>query len=124
MTSQRVGYSLVDDDAEDMHEQMTRLRQLKVQEKNLHWDIPERNTPGLRPGLRAALRSCMRGDLLVVPALDRLAFTLEDLENLTPCLVEREITLNIGGMILEPFNHVGRSIFETYLLTVHFGVKT
>ncbi|MDX3855347.1 recombinase family protein [Streptomyces sp. AK02-01A] len=124
ISNRRVGYSLIRDEEQDLRDQSARLRRLQVRDRDMHWDLVRENPPGLHTGLRAALESCTPGDLLVVPALDRLAISLEDLEDMSPHLIEREIRLDIGGVVFEPFNDNGQSVCDSYLLALSSEAET
>ncbi|MGW0095324.1 recombinase family protein [Streptomyces sp. NPDC003328] len=111
-----IGYGRVRNDPADFHEQFTRLRNLGVAEENIHWDRGRTGHFVSQEGLTEALASSRPGDTLVITALDRLAPSLEALEQLTPDLIDHEIRLNVNGLVFDPANEVGRSVFDTFLL--------
>ncbi|MFI6456290.1 recombinase family protein [Streptosporangium amethystogenes] len=111
MTSQRsIGYARIHDEPGDFRDQVAGLAELGVRAEEMFWD----RCASARDGLIGAVRRCERGDTLTVTALDRLATSLEDLEDLTPMLIDREIRLNVGGVVFDPVNEVGRSVFDTF----------
>ncbi|MFJ8028561.1 recombinase family protein [Streptomyces sp. NPDC096311] len=117
MTGTRlIGYGRVRNDPADFHDQYTRLRDLGVAEEDIHWDRGRTGHLVSQEGLTDALASTRPGDTLVITALDRLAPSLEALEELTPQLIDREIRLSVGGLLLDPANEAGRSVFDTFLL--------
>ncbi|MFI6743128.1 recombinase family protein [Nonomuraea sp. NPDC050451] len=117
MTSQRsIGYARIHDEPGDFHGQVAGLAELGVRAEEMFWD----RCASAREGLIGAVLRCEPGDTLTVTALDRLATSLEDLEDLTPMLIDREIRLNIGGVVFDPVNEVGRSVFDTFRLAARF----
>lgn len=117
MTGTRlIGYGRVRNDPVDFHEQFTRLRDLGVAEEDIHWDRGRTGSLVPQEGLTDALASCRPGDTLVVTGLDRLAPSLEALEQITPELIDREVRLNVNGLVFDLANESGRSVFDTFLL--------
>lgn len=87
-----IGYARVSTEDQDLRAQMDALRKAGVMEANLYSD--KRSGKNLkRPGLEAALLDCRPGDVLVIPALDRLARSVEDLIYLTNRLKAEEVAL-------------------------------
>lgn len=73
-----IGYARVSTEDQDLRAQMDALRKVGVMDVNLYSD--KKSGKSLRrPGLEAALMDCRPGDVLVVPALDRLSRSVEDL---------------------------------------------
>ena len=102
-----IGYARVSTEDQDLRAQMTALRKAGVMEVNLYSD--KRSGKSMRrPGLEAALLDCRPGDILVVPALDRLSRSVEDLIYLSRRLADENVQL--------------RSLREQIDTTTPFGV--
>ena len=56
--------------------------------------------------------------MLVVAALDRLAVSPEELDDLAPTLIDHEVRLDVGGVSFDPANRDGRGIFDSYILAM------
>ncbi|AUA08108.1 hypothetical protein GCM10009548_69810 [Streptomyces malaysiensis subsp. malaysiensis] len=112
MTGTRlIGYAHLRQDPSDFRAQLARLRLLGVAEDDIYWDHR-----ASQAGLADALAACRPGDMLTVTSLDRLAPSPEALEELTGVLIDREVRLNVGGLVINPANEEGRSLFESILL--------
>ncbi|MFE4971340.1 recombinase family protein [Kitasatospora sp. NPDC056651] len=105
-----LGYTLVSSDPHDLAAQTERLRTLGADNHRIFQD-----RPGTRHGLTRALALTRPGDILATPALDRLAPSPEALHDLTAELIDHEITLDIGGIRLDPANHDGHTLLDAYL---------
>ena len=94
-----IGYARVSTEDQDIRAQLDALRKAGVREVNLYSDKKSGKTMK-RPGLQHALLDCRPGDVLVVPALDRLARSIEDLIYLSKRLQAEGVELR---SIREPF---------------------
>jgi hypothetical protein len=83
-------------------------------------DIAHPSLPNYRPRRAAAVDACHPADVLAVPTIDSLADSTGGLDTITPRIIDGEIILNIGGVIFDPANDVGRSMFDTYLAVAAF----
>jgi DNA invertase Pin-like site-specific DNA recombinase len=73
-----IGYARVSTEDQDLRAQEAALLKAGVLPNNLYTDKKSGSTM-CRPGLEAALLDCRPGDVLIVPALDRLSRSVEDL---------------------------------------------
>lgn len=73
-----IGYARVSTEDQDLRAQEAALLKAGVLPNNLYTDKKSGSTMR-RPGLEAALLDCRPGDVLIVPALDRLSRSVEDL---------------------------------------------
>ena len=87
-----IGYARVSTDEQDLRAQLEQLRKHGVMEVNLYSDKRSGKSTK-RPGLEAALLDCRPGDVLVVPSLDRLSRSVEDLIGLSKRLTEEGVEL-------------------------------
>lgn len=102
-----IGYARVSTEEQDLRAQMDALRKAGVMEVNLYSD--KRSGKSLRrKGLDEALMDCRPGDVLIVPALDRLSRSVEDLIYLSNRLKAEGVEL--------------RSLRESIDTTSPFGV--
>lgn len=102
-----IGYARVSTEEQDLRAQQEALRRAGVMEVNLYWDKKSGSTMR-RKGLEEALLDCRPGDVLVVPALDRLSRSVEDLIYLSKRLADEGVQL--------------RSLRESIDTTTPFGV--
>lgn len=101
-----IGYARVSTEDQDLRAQEAALLKAGVLPNNLYTDKKSGSTLR-RPGLEAALMDCRPGDVLIVPALDRLSRSVEDLIYLSN-------RLNVEGVQL-------RSLRESIDTTTPFG---
>lgn len=87
-----IGYARVSTDEQDLRAQLEQLRKHGVLDVNLYSDKKSGKSTK-RPGLEAALMDCRPGDVLVVPSLDRLSRSVEDLIGLSKRLNEEGVEL-------------------------------
>lgn len=87
-----IGYARVSTDEQDLRAQLDQLRKHGVLDVNLYSDKKSGKSTK-RPGLEAALMDCRPGDVLVVPSLDRLSRSVEDLIGLSKRLTEEGVEL-------------------------------
>lgn len=73
-----------------------------------------------RPGLRAALAGLGTGDMLVVAGLERLARSVLDARNIINELASRGARLNVGGLVHDPTEPVGRVFFDAVTMMAAF----
>mgnify|MGYP002478536391 CR=1 FL=1 len=107
-TSRRaIGYARVSTEDQDLRAQEAALLKAGVMPVNLYTDKMSGKTMR-RPGLEAALMDCRPGDVLIVPALDRLSRSVEDLIYLAKRLQSENVEL--------------RSLRESIDTTTPFGM--
>lgn len=87
-----IGYARVSTDDQDLRVQLDQLRKHGVREENLYSDKKSGKSTQRR-GLEDALMDCRRGDVLVVPSLDRLSRSVEDLIGLSKRLSSEGVQL-------------------------------
>lgn len=115
-----VGYARVSTDAQDLTAQRDALTGLGVPLERVYCDRGMTGTNRDRPGLREALAACRQGDTLVVTKLDRLARSLRDATDIAEELTRREVRLNLGGLIYDPTDPVGRLLFNVLGMVAEF----
>ncbi len=115
-TARQIGYARIGDIDTDLFAQVNRLQELGVSPDDIYLDQGRIGDGASYVGLQRALEAGRPGDVLVVASLARLAGSLADLEHLTPEIIDRELKLNVGGMVFDPANDVGRTLFDTFRL--------
>ena len=110
-----VGYSLIEDTQPELAGARAALAKLGVPSGQIYTDTDPRGRAQDRPGLRSALAACRPRDVLAAPSLGRLAVSLSDLEQMTDMIINAEVTLNIGGVVFDPANDEGRSVYDSFL---------
>ncbi|MCK9914706.1 recombinase family protein [Microbacterium ginsengisoli] len=116
----RIGYARVSTVDQDLEAQRAGLRELGVDDEQIHVDHGRTGTNRDRPGLTAALASCRRGDVLVVTKLDRLARSLPDARDIADELARRDVALSIGASVYDPTDPVGRLLFNVLAMVAEF----
>lgn len=95
-----------------MRAQVAALREAGVLDENLYTDKASGKTMK-RPGLEAALLDCRPGDVLIVPALDRLARSIEDLIFLTKRLQAEGVQLrSLRESFIDTTSPLGELVFH------------
>jgi DNA invertase Pin-like site-specific DNA recombinase len=79
-------------------------------------------TTRARPGQDQALAAVRAGDTLVVPKLDRLARSVPDARAIGDSLVARNVRLQLGRMVYEPADPLGKMFFNILATFVEFEV--
>jgi len=115
-----VGYARVSTDEQDLTAQREGLQALGVAAERIYVDHGLTGANRDRPGLREALAACRAGDTLVVTKLDRLARSLPDARDLADELTRRQVRLNLGGLVYDPTDPVGRLLFNVLAMVAEF----
>jgi DNA invertase Pin-like site-specific DNA recombinase len=98
------------------------LLELGVATDRIYLDRAYSGTTRARPGLDQALAAARPGDTLVVPKLDRLARSVPDARQIGDALVERSIRLQLGTMIYDPADPMGKMFFNILATFAEFEV--
>lgn len=118
-----IGYARVSTEEQDLRAQVAALREAGVLDVNLYTDKASGRTMR-RPGLEAALLDCRPGDVLIVPALDRLARSIEDLINLTKRLQAEGVQLrSLRENFIDTTTPVGELLFHILASLAQFEVS-
>jgi DNA invertase Pin-like site-specific DNA recombinase len=112
MTGVLIGYARCSTDKQDLEANRQILFGLGVNADRIYLDRAYSGTTRARPGLDQALAAVRPGDTLVVPKLDRLARSLPDARQIGGSLVERRIRLQLGTMVYDPADPMGRMFFD------------
>jgi DNA invertase Pin-like site-specific DNA recombinase len=115
-----IGYARVSTDAQDLTAQRDALEALGVATERIYVDHGLTGTNRARPGLREALAACRAGDTLVVTKLDRLARSLPDARDIADELTNHQVKLNLGGLVHDPTDPVGRLLFNVLAMVAEF----
>ncbi len=68
------------------------------------------------------MAACRDDDTLVVTKLDRLARSLPDARAIAAELTARQVRLNLGGLVYDPNDAVGRLVFNVLAMVAEFSV--
>ena len=120
MAELKIGYARVSTVDQDLTAQRDALAGLGVEPKRVYVDHGITGTNRERPGLREALAACRRGDTLVVTKLDRLARSVPDARDIVVELTSGGVRLNIGGLVHDPTDPIGRLLFTTLSMIAEF----
>lgn len=115
-----VGYARCSTDAQDLTAQRQQLRSLGAAEDRIYVDQGLSGKNRERPGLREALAAVHAGDTLLVTKLDRLARSVPDARAIADELVDRRVSLSLGGMVHDPTDPVGRLLFNALAMVAEF----
>ncbi|MFC3989603.1 recombinase family protein [Actinoplanes siamensis] len=122
MTATRIGYARCSTDKQDLAVQRAALLDLDVAEDRIYLDHGLTGTTRARPGLDQALAAVRAGDTLVVPKLDRLARSVPDARAIGDSLVARNVRLQLGTMIYDPADPLGKMFFNILATFAEFEV--
>lgn len=117
--SVRVGYARVSTTQQDLTSQVEALRTLGVDQ--VYTDKASGRTTS-RPGLEKALAAVRAGDELVVTKVDRLARSLPDLTRIITELHDRGVKVNLGGVVYDPNDPVGKLLVSVLGMVAEFEV--
>src|SRR5919205_2558575 len=115
-----IGYARVSTDEQDLTAQREGLLALGVDLSRIYVEHGLTGTNRERPGLREALAACREGDTLVVTKLDRLARSLPDARAIAEELTRRQVRLSLGGSVYDPYDPVGRLLFNVLAMVAEF----
>jgi DNA invertase Pin-like site-specific DNA recombinase len=116
----RIGYARCSTDRQDLRAQKEQLRRLGVDNERIYVDHGYTGRKRGRPGLDKALVACRDGDTLVVTKLDRLGRSISDLSAIGDFLTAGNVVLQIGSMIYDPHDAVGKMFFNQLALFAEF----
>ena len=111
VTAIKVGSARCSTDKQDLEANRQILLELGVLADQIYLDRAYSGTNRDRPGLDQALAAVCAGDTLVVPKLDRLARSVPDARHIGDTLAGRQIRLQLGTMIYDPTDPMGRMFF-------------
>lgn len=114
-----IGYARVSTEDQDLRVQLDTLRRAGVMEVNLYWD-KKSGSAMRRKGLDAALLDCRPGDVLVVPALDRLSRSVEDLIYLSKRLETEGVQLKSLREQIDTTTPIGVLFFHLMAVLAQF----
>ena len=117
-----IGYARCSTDKQDLEANRQILLGLGVHADQIYLDRAYSGTNRARPGLDQALAAVRTGDTLVVPKLDRLARSVPDARSIGDSLAERRIRLQLGTMIYDPTDPMGKMFFNILATFAEFEV--
>ena len=117
-----IGYARCSTDKQDLEANRQILLDLGVQAEHIHLDRAYSGTTRARPGLDKALVAVRAGDTLVVPKLDRLARSVPDAREIGDSLVARNVRLQLGTMVYDPTDPMGKMFFNILATFAEFEV--
>ncbi len=122
MTATLIGYARCSTDKQDLAAQRAALIDLGVAEDRIYLDRGLTGTTRARPGLDQALAAVRADDTLVVPKLDRLARSVPDARAIGDSLVARNVRLQLGAMVYDPADPLGKMFFNILATFAEFEV--
>ena len=112
MTGVKIGYARCSTDKHELEANRQVLLELGVPADLIYLDRAYSGSNRVRPGLNQALAAVRTGDTLVVPKLDRLARSVPDARHIGDSLAARQIRLQLGAMIYDPTDPMGKMFFN------------
>jgi DNA invertase Pin-like site-specific DNA recombinase len=122
VTAIKIGYARCSTDKQDLEANRQILLELDVPVDQIYLDRAYSGTHRDRPGLNQALAAVRAGDTLVVPKLDRLARSVPDARQIGDSLAARGIRLQLGTMIYDPADPMGKMFFNILATFAEFEV--
>jgi DNA invertase Pin-like site-specific DNA recombinase len=122
VTAILIGYARCSTDRQDLDANRQFLLGLGVPADQIYLDRAYSGTTRARPGLDQALAAVRPGDTLVVPKLDRLARSVPDARAIGDSMAERRIRLQLGTMIYDPADPMGKMFFDILATFAEFEV--
>jgi DNA invertase Pin-like site-specific DNA recombinase len=122
VTAIKIGYARCSTDKQDLEANRQILLELGVPADQLYLDRAYSGTNRDRPGLDQALAAVRAGDTLVVPKLDRLARSVPDARHIGDTLTTRHVRLQLGTMIYDPSDPMGKMFFNILATFAEFEV--
>jgi DNA invertase Pin-like site-specific DNA recombinase len=117
-----IGYARCSTDKQDLESNRQILLDLGVPAEHIYLDKAYSGTNRDRPGLDQALAATRAGDTLVTPKLDRLARSVPDAREIGDSLAARDIRLQLGTMIYDPTDPMGKMFFNILATFAEFEV--
>jgi DNA invertase Pin-like site-specific DNA recombinase len=118
----KIGYARCSTDQQDLEVNRLILLELGVPEDRIYLDRAYSGSDRVRPGLDQALAAVRPGDTLVVPKLDRLARSVPDARDIGDTLAARDIRLQLGAMVYDPADPMGKMFFGILATFAEFEV--
>jgi DNA invertase Pin-like site-specific DNA recombinase len=122
VTAVLIGYARCSSDKQDLEANRRILLDRGVPEDRIYLDRAYSDTNRARPGLDQALAAVRPGDTLVVPKLDRLARSVPDAREIGDNLAARNIRLQLGTMVYDPTDPMGKMLFDILATFAEFEV--
>ncbi|MEV4283565.1 recombinase family protein [Actinoplanes xinjiangensis] len=122
MTAALIGYARCSTAEQDLEANRQILLDLGVRTDQIYLDRGYSGTKRARPGLDQALAAVRPGDSLVVPKLDRLARSVPDARQIADSLAARRVRLQLGTMIYDPTDPMGKMFFNILATFAEFEV--
>jgi DNA invertase Pin-like site-specific DNA recombinase len=122
VTAIKIGYARCSTDKQDLEANRQILLALGVSTEHIYLDRAYSGTSRDRPGLDQALAAVRAGDTLVVPKLDRLARSVPDARHIGDTLAGRQIRLQLGTMVYDPTDPMGKMFFNILATFAEFEV--
>jgi DNA invertase Pin-like site-specific DNA recombinase len=120
VTATLIGYARCSTDKQDLAAQRAASLDLGVAEDRIYLDRGLTGTARARPGPDQALAAVRADDTLVVPKLDRLARSVHDARAIGDSLVARNVRLQLGAMVNDPANPLGKMFFNILATSAEF----
>ena len=118
----KIGYARCSTDKQDLEANRQILLEQGVPADQIYLDRAYSGSNRARPGLDQALAAVRSGDTLVVPKLDRLARSVPDARHIGDTLAARQIRLQLGTMIYDPSDPMGKMFFNILATFAEFEV--
>jgi DNA invertase Pin-like site-specific DNA recombinase len=118
----KLGYARCSTDKQDVEANRLILLGLDVPAERIYLDRAYSGSNRARPGLDQALAAVRPGDTLVVPKLDRLARSVPDARDIGDTLAARNIRLQLGTMVYDPADPMGKMFFSILATFAEFEV--
>jgi DNA invertase Pin-like site-specific DNA recombinase len=122
MTGILIGYARCSTDKQDLEANRLILLDLGVTADRIYLDRAYSGTSRARPDLDKALAAVRSGDTFVVPKLDRLARSVPDARDIGDSLAARAIRLQLGTMVYDPTDPMGKMFFNILATFAEFEV--
>ncbi|GAA2847737.1 DNA invertase [Actinoplanes cyaneus] len=122
MTAALIGYARCSTVAQDLEANRQILLDLGVSTDQIYLDRGYSGTNRARPALDQAVAAVRPGDTLVVPKLDRLARSVPDARQIADSLAARRVRLQLGTMIYDPTDPMGKTFFNILATFAEFEV--
>jgi DNA invertase Pin-like site-specific DNA recombinase len=122
VTAISIGYARCSTDEQDLEANRQILLELGVPADQIYLDRAYSGTTRDRPALEQALAAVRTGDTLVVPRLDRLARSVPDARAIGDSMAARAIRLQLGTMVYDPADPMGKMFFNILATFAEFEV--
>ena len=117
-----IGYARCSTDKQDLEANRQILLELGVEADHIYLDKAYSGTTRARPGLDQSLAAVRAGDTLVTPKLDRLARSVPDAREIGDSLAARSVRLQLGTMVYDPTDPMGKMFFNILATFAEFEV--